>query len=349
MKKIVFTGGGTAGHIIPNLAIIEELKGYDIYYLGSSGMEKEILLEYPNVKFIEIETVKFIRSLTLKNLLIPYKLYRCIKSTKEKLKEINPSIIFSKGGYVSIPTCIAGSQLKIPILTHESDLSIGLANKIIAKKSKALLCTFEETAKNYKKNAIYTGSPIKQNITQGKKEIILNRHKINNSKPIVLIIGGSLGSKHINSVIQNNLKVLTNKYNILHIVGKKNFNENIKEKDYYQIDFAHDIENYFSASDIIISRAGSNAIFEIVANQKSNILIPLPKKNSRGDQIDNAKSFQNKGISEVIFQEDLTIDLLLTTIDKTLQNKETYIKNMKKLNISKNNQIFINLIHKYSL
>lgn len=322
MKTIVFTGGGTAGHIMPNIAIIEKLKNYRIYYLGTNGMEKNILSDYKNVTFIEIETVKLVRSLTPKNLLIPFKLIRAISSTKKILKEIKPDIIFSKGGYVSLPVCIAGHSQKIPIITHESDFTLGLANKIIARLSKKLCCSFQDTAKKYGKNAIFTGSPIRQKILEGDGNIVKTRHQINPTKKVVLIVGGSLGAKKINNTIWDNIQKLTREYTIIHIVGKNNCKKNLlSQKDYYQVEFAKDIENYFALSDVIISRAGSNTIFEILSINKPMILIPLPKSNgSRGDQELNAEYFKNKGYAEVIPQDTLNIDILLDTIKKSIRN-----------------------------
>ena len=348
MKNIVFTGGGSAGHIMPNLAIINQLKNYNLFYFGSNGMEKEIISKYKNITYIEIPSVKLIRSFNPKNLLIPYKLIRSISLAKKKLKEINPSIIFSKGGFVSIPTSLAGQSLKIPVLTHESDLSLGLANKIIAKKSKALLCTFKETAEKYGRNAIYTGSPIRQDIFNGNKTIVKSRHNIHTDKPILLIVGGSLGAKFINSIIQENIDKLAKNYFIIHIVGKNNKSNNITHKDYIQLDFVQDIENYLAVSDIVISRAGSNTIFELIALQKPTLLIPLPKGNSRGDQVENAKLFKKKELANVVYQENLTYNKLEETLKETLKNKEIYIKNMQsEKNINGTNNI-INLINKYS-
>ncbi len=347
MKKIIFTGGGTAGHIIPNLAIIDELKNYQIFYLGSSGMEKDIIKNYPSIKFIEIPAVKFKRNLSPSNLLIPFRLLSSINKTKQIIKEINPSLIFSKGGYVSIPTCIAANKLDIPVITHESDLSIGLGNKIIAKKAKYLCCSFKNTAKNYKRNAIFTGSPIRKKILEGNKEIVKNRHNIKSSKPIIMIVGGSLGARAINETIWNNIEKLTHKYTIIHIVGKKNINEKIQNQNYIQIEFVNDIENYFALVDLVISRAGSNTIFELLSIHKPMILIPLPKNsNSRGDQVDNTKYFVENNFANFIYQESLNIDTLLTTIEETLKNKDSYISSMKESKEINGNKNIIGLIEK---
>lgn len=347
MKTIIFTGGGTAGHIMPNIALINELKNFNIYYIGSNGMEKDILSKYHNVKFREIPSVKLVRSLTLKNLLIPFKLIKSINASKKLLKEIKPDIIFSKGGYVSIPVCIAGKSLKTPILTHESDISIGLANKVIARVSDSLLCSFKSTAESYGRNAIFTGSPIRRKILNGNKDIVKNRHNILNNLPTILIVGGSLGAQSINKIIWENIEQLTNKYNVIHIVGKGYINKQIKSKNYYQIEFADDIENYFAISDIVISRAGSNCIFELLALHKPMILIPLPKSSgSRGDQELNADYFQKNGYAEVIQQNDLTIHSLKEKINLVLKNKSKYIEKMKNANNSIGNETIIKLINK---
>lgn len=347
MKKIVFTGGGTAGHITPNLAIIEQLKDYDIYYIGSSGMEKEIVSKYKNIKFVEIPAVKFIRSLTPKNLLLPFKLIKSINATKKILKEIQPSLIFSKGGFVSIPTCLAGNSLKIPVITHESDLTVGLANKIIAKKAKYLCCSFKETADNFKKNSIFTGSPIREKIFKGNKFNVISKHKTTTNKPIILVTGGSSGAKAINNAIWENINDLCDKYVIIHITGKNNLNSKITHKNYIQIDFTNNIEDYFAASDIVISRAGSNTIFELLAIKKPMILIPLPKDQSRGDQLLNAENFNNQGIANILYQENLNKENLLRKITETLLKRSEYINNMKKLDFTCGNDNIIKLIKKY--
>lgn len=348
MKSIVFTGGGTAGHIMPNLAIIDQLKNYKIYYFGSNGLEKDIISKYNNIEFIEIPSVKFIRSLTLKNLLIPIKLIRCIKKCKDKLKEIKPALIFSKGGYVSIPVCLAGAQLKINILTHESDITIGLANKLIAKKAKHLCCSFKETALKYKKNAIHTGSPIRNKIYKGKKSTIIERHKITNNRPIITIIGGSLGASAINTIIWDSIDKLTSKYNIIHIVGKNKLNKKINKPNYFQLEFVDDIENYFQASDLIISRAGSNTIFELLSLKKPMLLIPLPKTQSRGDQILNAENFHNNKLANLLYQEDLSTDNLLNKIEETYKNKLNYLKSIEKYKNPNGNNKLLELIYIYT-
>ena len=347
MKKIVFTGGGTAGHIIPNLALIEELKNYKIYYLGSNGMEKELVKSNPNITYIEIPIVKLKRSLSPSNLLLPFKLINAINKSKSILKDIKPDLIFSKGGYVSLPPCFAGHSLSIPIITHESDLSIGLANKLIAKKAKYLCCSFKSTAEKYGKNALHTGSPVRNKIKNGNKDIIIKRHKINSNKPVILVVGGSLGAQKINETIWNNLKQLTQNYTIIHIVGKNKTNKEANSPNYHQIEFANDIENYFACADIVISRAGSNTIFELLTINKPMLLIPLPKsKHSRGDQVDNAKYFEENKLAKIIYQDDLNITNLNKEITHLLKNKSQIIATMQNYKNSCGNGKIIELITK---
>jgi len=341
MKKIVFTGGGTAGHVIPNLAIINDIKNKaKIYYIGSNGIEKEIV-KNNNIKFYEITSTKLKRSLSLSNFLIPLKLIKAISQAKSTLQKIKPDIIFSKGGYVALPVVFAAKKLKIPVICHESDMTLGLANKICKNKCLKICTSFEKTAQNLK-NGIFTGSPLRKEIFTGDKEKAKRLFKNYQNKPTILIFGGSLGSKTINEAIFNSLAKLKD-YNIIHIVGKNNLKK-FKYENYVQLEFTNEIYNLFALSDLIISRAGSNSINEILALNKPNILIPLSKKASRGDQIINAKYFKEKGYSKVILEEELNEYNLLKSITEVLNNKEKYIKNMKNTNVKLANQKIIDLL-----
>lgn len=341
MKKIVFTGGGTAGHVIPNLAIINDIKNKaQVYYIGSNGIEKEII-KSNKIDFFEITSTKLKRSLSLSNFFIPFKLCKAITQAKKILKKIKPDIIFSKGGYVALPVVFAAKKLKIPVICHESDMTLGLANKICKNKCLKICTSFEKTAQ-YLKNGIFTGSPLRKEIFSGDKEKAKRLFKNYQNKPTILIFGGSLGSKTINEAIFNSLSKLKN-YNIIHIVGKNNLKK-FKYENYVQLEFTNEIYNLFALSDLIISRAGSNSINEILALNKPNILIPLSKKASRGDQIINAEYFKEKGYSKVILEEELNEYNLLKSITEVLNNKEKYIKNMKNSNVKLANQKIIDLL-----
>ncbi|MDD2445436.1 MAG: UDP-N-acetylglucosamine--N-acetylmuramyl-(pentapeptide) pyrophosphoryl-undecaprenol N-acetylglucosamine transferase [Clostridia bacterium] len=346
MKRIVLTGGGTAGHIIPHIALIPYLSSnFEIYYLGNkNGMEYELLKDFKNIKFVETQSVKLIRKITLKNLLIPFKLISYIKKTKTILKDINPNVIFAKGGAVSVPVVYAGKSLQIPILAHESDFSLGLANKLILRKCEIMFTSFRDTCINDK--CVYSGSPIRKEIFKGKKEIaekICNFEKV---LPVVMIFGGSLGAKRINDFIFENLDNLT-KFNIIHIVGKNNLN-GLKQGNYFQIEYAKNIYDYFALADVVACRAGSNSIFELLALKKPMILIPLAKKQSRGDQIENAEAFKKNGYAKVILEKDLTISNLKNKINFCLKNKDKIKKKMKSYKSLNTNKLIIDYILDYA-
>jgi len=340
MKIIVLTGGGTAGHIMPNLALLPELqKEFDkIYYLGAkNSMEEKIILEYKNIEFISIPTTKLIRKLTLKNLLIPFKLINSINKTKKILKQIKPDVIFCKGGFVSVPVAIAGKQCKIPVVSHESDLSMGLANKIILKFANKVCTSFEDTAKISNK-CICTGTPIRQQIFNGNKQNILSKFKPDINKPTILFFGGSLGSKKINTLVENSIDELIKKYNVLHIIGKGNKN-NITKPNYYAVEFAGSIENFFASADIVICRGGANSLFELLALKKPMLIIPLSKAESRGDQLENAEYFKNHYHAEVLQESEATTTTLLNKLNNINLNRHKIVSLMTKTNINANKNI----------
>lgn len=323
MKTIVLCGGGTAGHVMPNIALLKYLKKYfsNIYYIGSfNGIEKEIIKEHPEIKYYPVTSVKLIRGLNLKNLAIPFKLYKGYKESKKIIKELKPDIIFSKGGYVSVPVTLAGKKLGVPVVAHESDFNLGLANKLILKNCTSMCCSFEETAKSLGKKGIFTLSPVRDSLFCGNKEQAKNICGFKNNLPVILVIGGSLGATAINECMFKISDEITKRFNVIHIVGKGNVNKKIKNPNYYQIEFISAIEDYFALSDLVVSRAGSNAINEFLVLNKPMLLIPLPKGNSRGDQILNAKNFAEKGYAMVLEQENMNAETLLSHIFKLHKN-----------------------------
>lgn len=329
MKTIVFTGGGTAGHIMPNVALFPEAKKHfdKIAYIGSSGMEKQIIGSEKDVDFYEIDAVKLIRSLNLKNFCIPFKLIKSVKQAKKVLKKLQPNVVFSKGGYVSLPSVIAAKQLGIPVVSHESDMTMGLANKIIYRYSNKMLTTFESTAKS-KEKCVFIGSPIREKVLNGNKNNL--KVKFNNSKPNVLFFGGSLGAKAINLAVENSLEELTKRFNVIHLTGKgKKINQPQNITNYYQQEYASNIEDFFDMADLVVTRGGANALFELLALQKPMLIIPLPKAESRGDQLQNAKYFAEKNYAKVLYQEDLTTQNLISSLESLNQNKDKLITSIK--------------------
>lgn len=328
-KKIVLTGGGTAGHVYPALAVAENLSSYEIHYIGGKGIEKEILKQYPQIAYHEISVVKLERKLTLRNLLIPFKLCKAIRQAKKVLKEISPNIVFSKGGFVAVPVAMASKSMKIPVLSHESDLSFGLANKIILKFCDQMCTAFEKTSEKNKK-CIFTGQPIREKVTMGKK-LDLDFDK---TKPTLLVLGGSLGAKFLNDIISKNIDQLTENFNVLHIYGKNNAVK-LNHKNYKSVAFAENIEDFYATADIVLARSGSGVINELLALEKPMMLIPLSKKCSRGDQIENARLFEKLGYAQMLEEEDYSFDKLKENLDKLLKTSETIKNNMRKT--SKNN------------
>ena len=351
MKKdtIVLTGGGTAGHVTPNINLIPPLKNHfkNIYYIGSSSIEKELIKNAKLVPFYEISGTKLIRGKFFANFLIPFKLIKAIIQAKRILKKLKPNIVFSKGGYVSVPVVIASWLLKIPIVCHESDLSMGLANKICAKHAKAVCTTFKKTAENLK-NGIYTGAPLSKKLTMLNKTLAKQQLNIPITRKILLITGGSLGSQAINQACFNISDYLNKNYEVYHVVGKGNLNKNINLVHYHQIEFADNMPLLICASDYCISRAGSNTIFELALSQKPMLLIPLPKGASRGDQVENAKYFAEKKYALMLEQDELNSQNLIKSIEKLQKNAQILTKSLKDAGFKDGTESVINVILKHA-
>jgi len=333
--KICLTGGGTAGHITPNIALKPTLKNYfdEMFYIGSKkGLEKQLIEEAKVMKYYEITTTKLVRRSILKNLAIPFLLLKGISESKKILKTENPDIIFSKGGFVSVPVALAAKKLNIPLICHESDLSLGLANKIVSKKAKYVCTNFPETA-DHTKRGVFTGSPIRNSLLLATKADSIKKLNLDPSKKVIVVTGGSLGAKVINDNIEKILGTLTKTYEVYHITGKDK-KLNFNHKNYHQTEFTNDIGTIFSAADIVISRAGSNTIFELAAIKKPMLLIPLPKGNSRGDQVDNANYFYNSGFANMLQEKDLNSENLLKKIEETFKNASSYKTNLIRANFT---------------
>lgn len=347
-KKIVLTGGGTAGHVYPALAVKERLGDeYEVHYIGGNGMEKRIIEKEQDISFHEINAVKLERKVSFKNLLIPYKLLISIKKAKYILKEINPSVIFSKGGFVALPVVIAGKKLGIPVISHESDLSMGLANKIILRYCDKMCVAFEATCKASKK-CIYTGQPIRKKVLNGNKNNLSFINSLDRRKPNLLVVGGSSGAKFINDKVIENIDELLKTFNIIHITGQGK-TKVVEKPRYVQVDYADNIGDYLNLADIILSRAGSGAINEFKALKKPMFLIPLSKKCSRGDQIENAKLYCELGFSDMLEEENFNNKLFIEKLIKLKENDKKYIENMKKHGDFDACEKIIQIIKKYQL
>ncbi|KEK26186.1 undecaprenyldiphospho-muramoylpentapeptide beta-N-acetylglucosaminyltransferase [Bacillus gaemokensis] len=337
MKKIVFTGGGSAGHVTPNLAIIPHLqeKGWDISYIGShQGIEKTII-ENEGIPYHSIASGKLRRYFDLKNIKDPFLVMKGVMDAYIRIRKIKPDVIFSKGGFVSVPVVIGGWLNRVPVLLHESDMTPGLANKIALRFASKLFVTFEEAAQHLpKEKVVYTGSPVREEVLRGNREKGLRFLGFHSRKPVITVMGGSLGAKKINETVREALPQLLKNYQVVHLCGKGNLNEKLQSTEgYRQFEYVHgELPDVLAATDFVISRAGSNAIFEFLMLQKPMILIPLPKASSRGDQILNAQSFERQGYAAVLYEEDVTVTSLMKHIEELNYNSEKYKKELEKYN-----------------
>lgn len=334
MKKIVLTGGGTAGHVTPNIALLPALEeaGYEVSYIGSyAGIEKTLIEEH-NIPYYGIATGKLRRYFDLKNFTDVFRVIKGYSESKKYLKEIKPDVIFSKGGFVAVPVVRAAAGLGIPCIIHESDMTPGLANKLCIPVAKKVCCNFKETLKFLPADkAIFTGSPIRKELSEGNKEEGLKLCGFDGSKPVLMVIGGSLGAQSVNETVRESLPKILPNFDVVHICGKdKVDNMMLNVEGYKQFDFIEDeLKDIFAMADVVISRAGANAICEIVELKIPNVLIPL-SAGSRGDQILNAASFEEQGFSEVVREEALDPSMLVETIDKVYANRAKYIEAMEK-------------------
>jgi UDP-N-acetylglucosamine--N-acetylmuramyl-(pentapeptide) pyrophosphoryl-undecaprenol N-acetylglucosamine transferase len=336
MKKIVMTGGGTAGHVTPNIALMPALKeaGYEITYIGSyQGMEKE-LIEAQGIPYYGIASGKLRRYFDLKNFSDPFKVLKGYGEAIRLMKQIQPDIVFSKGGFVSVPVVLAAKHCHIPAIIHESDITPGLANKIAVHGAKKVCCNFPETMRYLPEGkAVLTGSPIRQELFLGNADAARTLcHITANSRPVLLIVGGSSGSKVINDAVRASLSELLEQFSVIHLCGKGNLDESLESvTGYTQMEYASkELPDIFALADLVVSRAGANSICELLALHKPNILIPLSAAASRGDQILNARSFQKQGFSYVLEEENLSKETLLCAVQTVFDDRDTYRKAMER-------------------
>ena len=321
MKKIILTGGGTAGHVTPNLALLPSLKkaGYEIRYIGSyQGIERK-LIEGAGIPYDGISSGKLRRYFDLKNFSDPYRVAKGYFEALRLMKRYKPDVVFSKGGFVAVPVVLAAKHYKVPVIIHESDMTPGLANKICIPSA-----------------AVLTGSPIRAELLEGDRKAGLSYAHLTEDKPVLLIIGGSLGSVAVNTAVRKILPQLLNTFQVIHICGKGNLDESlIGTEGYVQYEYVDaPLKHLFAAADVVISRAGANSICELLALRKPNLLIPLSAAASRADQILNADSFARQGFSKVLKEEELSDETLSTAVFDLYKNRETYINAMEKSSLS---------------
>ena len=340
MKRIILTGGGTAGHVTPNIALLPRLRElqYDIHYIGSyNGMEKQ-LVEQQGIPYHGISSGKLRRYFSLQNFTDPFRVLKGFSEANRLIKQLKPDVIFSKGGFVSVPVVIAGKKNHVPVIIHESDMTPGLANKICMRTAKKICCNFPETVKLLPADkAVLTGTPIRRELLNGSRDAGFAFTGLSDDKPILLMMGGSTGSRAVKE------------FHVIHLCGKGNLDSTLAQPGYIQYEYISDeLKDLFAISDIVLSRAGANAICELLALKKPNILVPLPAAVSRGDQILNANSFKKQGFSYVLEEEKLNADTLMAAVHEVYNNRDSYKKAMATSNQSNGVDIVIKLIKELS-
>jgi len=351
MKTIVLTGGGTAGHVTPNIALLPQLKkeGYKIIYIGTKNGIERSLIEKEGIEYRYVSTGKLRRYMSKENFTDMFRVVKGVFEARSILKEIKPDIVFSKGGFVAVPVILGAKMNGIKVVCHESDMTPGLANKIAMPFSKVVCTTFPETAESIGKKGINTGTPIRKELFDGERKKGLEICGFDDKKPVIMVMGGSLGAQKINKAIRENIDEILEYYQLVHICGKGNADESINKKGYRQFEYVSDeLKDIMAAADMVISRAGSNSISEFLALKKPVLLIPLSAKASRGDQILNAASFEKQGYALVLDEDKMNKDSLFEAIKELDNKKESLIKNMEKSTLKDGVKNVIDIIKKYS-
>ena len=350
MKRIILTGGGTAGHVTPNIALIPKLKeeGYDIHYIGSyNGMEKK-LIEDMRIPYHGISSGKLRRYFDVKNFSDPFRVIKGYGEASRLMKSLKPDVVFSKGGFVSVPVVLAAKNHRIPAIIHESDMTPGLANKLCIPSATKICCNFPEAMEHLPKGkAVLTGTPIRQELFNGNPLDAIQFTGLQANKPTILVIGGSTGSVKVNEAVRECLDELLKTYQVIHLCGKGKLDIAYEHRDgYVQYEYIKkELSSLLALADIVISRAGANAICELQALAKPNLLIPLGANASRGDQILNAESFKKQGFSYVLPEEELTKETLLNAVDQVYTHRAEYQAAMKNSQMTNSIDLIVDLIN----
>lgn len=348
-KRILFTGGGTAGHVIVNLALIPVYRqaGWEIDYIGSyEGIERSLVEPLEGVAYHPISTGKLRRYMSLENIKDPFKVLRGTFQAYRIIGKRKPAVIFSKGGFVSVPVVMAAKLRGVPAVIHESDYTPGLANKISIPFAKKVLATFEETLQYLpEQKREHVGAVIREELFQGNRTDGLQLSGLTGKKPILLIMGGSGGSQKINDTVRNSLPELLKHFEIIHICGRDKMDSSYEQPGYTQFEYVNEqLKDIFAAADYVLSRAGSNAIFEFLALRIPMLLIPLSLEASRGDQIINARSFKEKGYARVLQEEELTEETLMGELRQLIKSSPVIRDRMRKFEASASRDRVIEII-----
>ena len=352
MKRIILTGGGTAGHVTPNLALLPALRsrGFEVRYIGSyEGIEKE-LAEAAGLPYDGISSGKLRRYFNLKNFSDPFRVIKGLGQSVRLLRKYKPDVIFSKGGFVSVPVVFAASLLHIPAVIHESDLTPGLANKLSIPAARAVCCNFPDTLPYLPKDkAVVTGCPIRAELLSGSRLAALSFTGLSPERPVLLVVGGSLGSVVLNEAVRDILPELLKHFQVIHLCGKGHTRPELHADGYVQYEYISDeLKDLFALADLVVSRAGANAICELLALQKPHLLVPLSAKASRGDQLLNAESFRKQGFSMVMQEEELTGERLLAELQTLYKQRDSFVQKMKESRQGRAVEVIADMLERYA-
>ena len=333
-KRIVLTGGGTAGHVTPHLSLIPRLKemGYDIHYIGTeNGIEHQMIAQIPGITYHSVKSGKLRRYFSLQNFTDPFRVIWGAFQSIGLMRKLKPNVCFSKGGFVSVPVVIGAWLCRVPAVCHESDLTPGLANRICAKFATKVATTFPECAKALGEKGVNTGTPLRPELFQGSRAAGLAMAGFDGQKPVLLMTGGSLGAQSVNKCLREALPNLLPKMDVLHLCGKGNLDESLlDQKGYCQKEFlSAEMPDALAVADLVLSRAGSNTLSELLALHKPMLLVPYPLGASRGDQIENAKSYQRQGLARVLMQEDMTPETMTAALESLLNERQELVETLK--------------------
>lgn len=323
------TGGGSAGHVTPNLALIPRLqaRGYEVHYIGTKdSIEESLIQKAPGVTFHRVRSGKLRRYFSWQNFTDPFRVIAGYFDASRAIKALKPAALFSKGGFVSVPVVMAGRRRKIPVVLHESDYSPGLANKIAMNFADRMLVTFEDTLTYTKHRGAFTGTPIRPELYQGDRKRGLDFLGFSGEKPVLLCMGGSLGAQRVNDALRRAVPTLTARFDIVHLCGTGKVDPAWNgQSAYRQFEYiGEELPDLFAASDIAVSRAGANSVFEFLAIALPALLIPLPLIASRGDQIQNARYFERKGYAMVLEEEDMTTESIIEAVNALYDGRERF-------------------------
>ena len=345
--RILFTGGGTAGHVTPNLALMARLSeaGWEVHYAGSkAGIERDIVAA-TGVPYHALPTGKLRRYLSLENLLDVFRVLAGIVAGWRLARRLRPDVVFSKGGFVSVPVVVGARLAGIPVLAHESDCSPGLATRLVARYVAAVCTNFPDTRVPGARRIVHTGTPLRAGLLQGSRRAGLEYAELTGNCPVLLVVGGSLGSAALNARVRVALPDLLERFEVMHICGRGNLSPELAQPGYAQFEFvAEPYADLLAAADVVVSRAGANGLLELLQAGKPTLLVPLGTAASRGDQIENAHWAVGQGLARQVLEAELDTARLLAELDAVLAQRQDLLERLAAFRVPDSERLLLDLL-----